>query len=58
MVLDTYINIASIQVGLNYLRESVGANIRDEYPHVPLKKYKCDWSENQKRLVRYNIRVM
>lgn len=25
---------------------------------MPLKKYKCDWSENQKRLVRYNIRVM
>ena len=36
----------------------MGANIRDEYHHFPLRKYKCDWSENQKSKVRHNISLI
>jgi hypothetical protein len=32
-VLDAMVYTSSVQIGLNYLRESVGANIRDEFTH-------------------------
>jgi hypothetical protein len=52
-VLDYMVAHASLQTGTSYSAEELGENLRSEfqYPHIPIRKYKCDYFASQQKNV-------